>query len=119
MMDMVVSTIDEEQPSNMPPKEIDQRRMGVGTMIAVLMMHAVDRNPTGWRVLKRADPADCHRVFQPTRTLKSTVRQQAMIADRYAKAIEERVSKDRQDQATVRKIRRNQGQQTQQMNDGQ
>ena len=66
--------------------------MWVGLVIAVLMVHPVDRYPTGGAILKIAKPEYCKSMFQPFGTRESAMRQQPVITDRDPKHPKEEMS---------------------------
>ena len=45
----------DEQPADVAPKPTHLRRVGVGLMVRMLMMHPMDNNPTSGRLLQIAD----------------------------------------------------------------
>jgi hypothetical protein len=70
-----------EYPANMPPQQIDEGRVGVWLLIAVLMMHAMDRNPSRGTILKIAKTQYREGMFQPFWAVESTVREQSVVSD--------------------------------------
>ncbi len=95
----IVSSIFEEEPTHVPPNEIDKGRVRIGLMVAVLMMHSMDRDPSRRRILKSTDAADSHRVFEPLGAFESSMRKQSMIADRNAKTVKQYVGRNRNKQS--------------------
>ena len=56
------------------------------------VVNAVDRYPASWCVLHRANAKDSDKVLQPLGRLKTSVRQQTMVANR--NALSEKVNAD-------------------------
>jgi len=79
--DAVVASVDEEQPADMSPEEIDPRGMGVGLMIAVLVVHAMDGDPARGGVLEGADTAQGDEVLETFGAFESAVGQESVVTD--------------------------------------
>jgi hypothetical protein len=70
-----------EHPTHMPPKQIDERSVGVWLLITVLMVHAMYCNPSRGTILEIAKTQYRECVFQPFWAVEPTVREQSMVAD--------------------------------------
>ncbi len=51
-------------------------------MIAVLMVHAMDSDPSSWRILQGAYAQDREGVLEPLGALETSMRQKTMVAYR-------------------------------------
>jgi hypothetical protein len=80
----VVPSIDEKQPSYVSPEKVDPWGMRVGLVVAVLMMHAMDGDPSRRGILQCADAANRDAVFKPFWAFEPPVSQKPMVPDRYA-----------------------------------
>jgi hypothetical protein len=83
-----------QQPAHVPPEEPGQRGVGIGLLIRLLVVHAVDRDPAGGRILERADAKDGQRVLEPLRAGEALMREEAVVSDRDAEHAEEKVAGD-------------------------
>ncbi len=85
-----------DHPANMSPKQVDQRRMRIGLLVTVLVVHAVNGNPASRAILQIAHAQRGQRMFKPFWAAESPVGQQAVISDRNAHHSEHKMSQDRQ-----------------------
>lgn len=86
-------------PSHVTPQEIDQRRVWVRLVVAVLMVHSVNSDPSSGAVLQVAHAQDRERVFHPLGAFESAVGEQPVIANRDAEHAEDKVPGDSGDQS--------------------
>ena len=80
VVDVEEFAIEKHQPTAMTPQEVHQRTVRIGSIVGVLVMDAVHRNPAGGGVLHGADAQDRERVFQPLRTGETLMGEQSVIA---------------------------------------
>ena len=82
--DAIRLPIDVHQPTHVRPKEIDAWAVRIWNFIGVNVMHAMNGDPTSWRVFHAADADDRDDVFHPFRRLEAAMSQQTVITDRDA-----------------------------------
>jgi hypothetical protein len=73
--DTIVPSIDKEQPADMSPKKIDPRGMRIGLMVAMLVVHSMDGNPSRRGILERADSANRDEMLEPLGAFETSVSQ--------------------------------------------
>src|SRR4051794_40176775 len=56
-----------QHPADMRPEEVYQGTVGIGLSVGMLVMAAMDRHPTGGRVLHAANADDGKDTLHPTR----------------------------------------------------
>jgi hypothetical protein len=78
------------QPAHVAPHKATAWTVRVGRLIRMLMMQAMDRYPTGRRVLDAAYAQDDEGPLQPFGANQPTVGEQAMIAEIDAKGAEDK-----------------------------
>ena len=94
-------------PADVRPQKIHQRRMRVVLVIGMLMMQPVHGHPAGRRVLQRANAENGKDVLQPLGNRQSPMREDAVIAEGYAKQPIQRKTKNSHHHARPTEIPRN------------
>ncbi len=95
-------SVSANDPAHVTPQKIHQWRVWIGLVVAVLVMHAMDRDPAGGAILQIAHAHDCERVLQPFGTGEPTVRKQTVVTDRDAEHSKHEVAKNREDESRPR-----------------
>jgi len=94
-----MAAMENEDPADVGPEEVDEGRMGVGLAIGMAMVQAMDGHPAGRGVLEAADAEQGEGVLKPLGDYKALVGEDAVVAERDAEQAVDVVANEREQQA--------------------